>query len=225
MNFYGTKKHKNRIDKLKELISFNNEFSKQTNIIKLVYGYFIKYYEYEDKKSSFTVCELYNENILIYEWIIDCYSPRLSMCKIIHHSNGNNYFIFVEDLYGYSVLDLTTLESIHYIPEESHKENYDECEETFIWCECYYNSYNDLLAIDGCYWACPYTIIVVDFTNPMKIIESKHWLDIYYEINGLQLGISDIESVKWDNNQLICKSDELNNKSFNINKTFGVVFT
>ena len=224
MNYYGTKNHKNRINELKQLISSKIDFSNIANTRKLDNSYYIKYYEYQDDKNELTICKLYNGVKQIYEWIIDYDSLRLNVCKIINHSNGNNYFIFVEDLYGYSVLDLTTLKCIHYIPEESRKENYNECEETFIWCECYYNSCNNLLAIEGCYWACPYTIIVVNFTNPMKIIESKLWLDIYHEIKGLQLGINDIEFVKWENNQLICKSDELNNKSFNINKALDVVF-
>lgn len=76
--------------------------------------------------------------------------------------------MFDEDLYGYSVLNLKTLECVHYIPSESHLDN----KETFIWCDVNYNINNNLLVVSGCYWATPYTLIVVDFTKPMEVVKS-----------------------------------------------------
>lgn len=83
--------------------------------------------------------------------------------KLIEHSNGNEYLIFRIDLYGYSVLNLSTLQDFHYIPSGSFPEG-----ETFIWTDVFYNRKNNMLAVSGCYWACPYETMLLDFSQPMK---------------------------------------------------------
>ena len=67
---------------------------------------------------------------------------------------------------------------MHYIPAQSYGKYPEEFEETFLWCKCYYNPVNDLLAVDGCYWACPYSLIVLDFSHPMTAVEAEDWADV-----------------------------------------------
>ena len=129
------------------------------------------------------------------------------MAVIIDHADGQQYFVFDEDLYGYSVLKLSDLTCIHYIPEESYGKYPDEFEETFIWCDCFYNPENNMLAVDGCYWACPNNIIVLDFADPMHIVGSKEWMDIYKKCSEEYPDIDDIEFVRWDGAKLVCKVD------------------
>lgn len=83
--------------------------------------------------------------------------------KLIEHSDRNEYLIFRIDLYGYSVLNLSTLQDFHYIPSGSFPEG-----ETFIWTDVFYNRKNNMLAVSGCYWACPYETMLLDFSQPMK---------------------------------------------------------
>ena len=131
----------------------------------------IKYYYYKDIDSSKDgeVCRLYKDKKMIYEWknIYD----KSRYATIIKHSDGNKYLLFSIDLYGYSVLNLKTLECINYIPSESYLDN----KETFIWCDVNYNPKNNLLVVSGCYFASPYSLIVLDFTKPMEIVDSSNW--------------------------------------------------
>lgn len=60
----------------------------------------------------------------------------------VEHKNGKKYLIFRIDLYGYSILDLSTMEDYHYIPEESFNGG-----ETFIWAATHYNKATNLLLI------------------------------------------------------------------------------
>ena len=65
----------------------------------------------------------------------------------------------------------------------------------------YYNSNNNLLAVDGCYWACPSYLIVLDFSNPMEIVESKKWIDLYDIIHKN----CNVDFKEWNKDSLVCK--------------------
>ena len=135
---------------------------------------------------------------MIYEWknIYD----KSRYATIIKHSDGNKYLLFSIDLYGYSVLNLKTLKCINYIPSKSRLDN----KETFIWCGVNYNPKNNLLVVSGCYFASPYSLIVLDFTKPMEIVDSSNWLNLpskYYELG------CDIDFKCWKDNKLVCILD------------------
>ncbi len=106
------------------------------------------------------------------------------------HSNGQDYFLFHRDLYGYSVLNLHTMEEFHYFPKESFPVG-----ETLIWFQSCYNPVNNMLAVSGCYRTTPpdketgihghYSklpthIMFIDFTNPLQtpvqFVEMTEWL-------------------------------------------------
>ena len=117
-------------------------------------------------------------------------------CKLIHHSNGNDYLLFRRDLYGYSVLNLSTLEDFHYYPAC----NVGNSKETFIWCDPIYNPHNDLLAVYGCYWGWPYTLILADFTDPFTPAENQAYIPSKKDIG-------DVETYLWQKNTLIIHSE------------------
>lgn len=120
--------------------------------------------------------------------------------KIIRHSNGRKYLIFCKDLYGYSVLDLSSLEVFDFFPEES----FEQESETFIWCDVFYNPENNIIAIDGCYWACPYSIVLMDFTNPMQ---TSVQVDLWEKIKNVNY--NDILFECWENDLLVVKVEKI----------------
>lgn len=229
MNYYGTDEHKRQMEELDKGIFSKLSLEAADREKVLENGYVIKFYVADnDHQMGCTpenaeVCRLYRDNELIFEWK-KIYGKSL-MAKIIHHSDGNEYFVFNEDLYGYSVLDLNTMECMHYMPAQSYKENSEEFEETFIWCDCFYNPEMNLLAVEGCYWACPYSLIVVDFSNPLIPVEVEDWLDVLNKMVELDLDTPHISFEKWDGNKLFGKGLDEGNVKFSLDDRVEVVLT
>ena len=200
MNYYGSEEYNQLIKELDKLVYSKCNLTKETSKKVLDDNYSIKYYYYKDLDSNKDgeICRLYKDDDLVYEWKNIYGKSRLA--TIINHSDSNKYLVFDEDLYGYSVLNLKTLDCIHYIPSESRLDN----KETFIWCNVNYNQKNNLLVVSGCYWATSYSLIVLDFSKPMEIIEYSNWLNLpskYYELG------MDIDFKYFDNNKLVCMLD------------------
>ena len=200
MNYYGSEEYNQLIKELDKLVYSKCNLTKETSKKVLDDNYSIKYYYYKDIDSNKDgeICRLYKDDDLVYEWKNIYGKSRFA--TIINHSDSNKYLVFDEDLYGYSVLNLKTLDCIHYIPSESRLDN----KETFIWCNVNYNQKNNLLVVSGCYWATSYSLIVLDFTKPMEIIEYSNWLNLpskYYELG------MDIDFKYFDNNKLVCMLD------------------
>jgi len=86
-----------------------------------------------------------------------------SFFRYIEHANGNEYLLFAIDLYGYSILNLNTLEVYHYMPEEVLIGG-----ETFIWSKAFYSGTNKI-AVEGCYWACDNEFEIYDFSEPERL--------------------------------------------------------
>jgi hypothetical protein len=91
--------------------------------------------------------------------------------NLIHHQNGKKYILYRQDLYGYSVMDVESGQTVDFIPKSSFiplggkkKEA-----ETFIWYDSKYCKTNNLLVVYGCYWACPFEFEFFDFSDPMKV--------------------------------------------------------
>ncbi len=105
--------------------------------------------------------------VLYTYWTYDGYGVPLG---VLNHANGKRYYVFTRELYGYSVLDLQTLKDLHYVPAASffpYQEDNPDFEETFIWRTLYYNPLNSVLAVEGCIWAGPYSVVLSDFSDPM----------------------------------------------------------
>lgn len=83
----------------------------------------------------------------------------------IEHSNGHNYLIFSTDLYGYSVLNLDNYKDYHYMPENPK----DGTDESFIWTDVKYCKRNNIIAVEGCIWACPFGTFFYDFSIPEEL--------------------------------------------------------
>ena len=115
--------------------------------------------------------------------------------EIISHRNGREYLIFRRELYGYSVLDLHSGEEFHFVPRAML-----EGRETFIWTGVCYNPENNILAVSGCFWACPWGTLLLDFSNPMT---ETGWADIHAALDAGYERYDDMEFRMWRGTDLI----------------------
>ena len=78
-------------------------------------------------------------------------------CWIDHDTT--EYLVCSEDLEGQTVIDLTQRKLASYSSED----------DAFIWVRFHPSPSKRLLAVSGCYWACPWDIAVYDFSEPMNL--------------------------------------------------------
>ena len=216
MNYYGSEQFKEFAKEKEERVFSHCDMSSPYQEESIDGGYILKRYYYEEERRNpfiaaerGEICRLYRGPEFVFEW--KNYDGR-SLFKIIAHSNGKKYLLFKEDLYGYAVLDLETYEAVHYLPWESYQSG-DSFEETLIWITADYDRDSDLLAVDGCIWAeSGGSVIVLDFKDPMKIVETDKWLDI----GDLAVKQSKYDNgfrfVSWEKDRLVCSSFEIEKK-------------
>jgi hypothetical protein len=98
------------------------------------------------------------------------------------HSNGHDYLLCGEHLYGQTIIELDTGRRVDFITEDARDEN------SFI-CTAYYPSPDRrLVMIYGCYWACPFELVFCRFNDPMAL----PWPEIdRAELNGEPTGWTD----------------------------------
>lgn len=130
---------------------------------------------------------------------------------VLHHSNGQSYLLFRRDLYGYSVLDLQSMAEFHYIPDRAFPEDEKDFKETFIWTDAVYNPQNNLMAVSGCLWACPFSVIVLDFSSPMT--ENEVWAELHEAIDDGYDIYDDIEFAGWESDGSLTVRGYNNNTS------------
>jgi len=122
--------------------------------------------------------------------------------KVILHSDGREYFLFKESLYGLSVLDIADQKVYRYIPRgEEHDRDYP-CGESFIITGIHYDPSTDLIAFDGCFWACPGDVMAGDFSDPMEY--NPRYVGIHRIIDPEYDEIIDIDFVSWESGVLNC---------------------
>ena len=215
MNDYGMDPCKQKMKRLDEQVFSKIKLAGPDRVRELDSGYRIEYFCCADEDPGLPghaaadgeICRLYQNGELLFEWKHTDGASR--MAKIVHHSSGNDYLVFDEALYGYSVLDLKSLDCMHYLPAESYGESPEAFEETFIWCDCYYQPQTDLLAVEGCYWAGLYDVIVLDFSHPMIAVETRQWFDVYEKHRDAYPDLCEIAFEKWDGSRLVCKASFL----------------
>ncbi len=116
--------------------------------------------------------------------------------RLIRHKNGRHYLVFRRDLYGYSVLEVETGRTMHYVPAESYPERQEDFRETFIWTDAHYDPDSSLLAAPGCYWASTNSAVVIDFSHPL--IPQERWLELHEVIDPDYDRYDDLDFVAWD---------------------------
>lgn len=129
-------------------------------------------------------------------------------CSLFRHRSGKHYLIFRTELYGYSVLEVESGQEMHYIPSCVHPGEGQKAEEVFIWTSADYAPSHDLLAVTGCIWACPYSTIVLDFSQPLRPQPLDHWLDVRRVVDPDNSRFDDIEFVGWEDGALILRGSD-----------------
>lgn len=140
-----------------------------------------------------SACSFFNNNILLKTWY--CIDNSAEFYRLITHKNGKDYLLFRQDLYGYSVLDIETTQIMHFFPDYSLNTG-----ETFIWADVYYNPINNILAVCGCYWACPNSVQLFTFDDPIS--EVPTFIDIISCLDGDYDVYDEIDFIKWKDGDL-----------------------
>lgn len=78
-----------------------------------------------------------------------------------NHENGHSYLVCGENYQGYTVIELDTRGRRDYLPREA-KVGFGFC-----WATINPSPDGKHLAVEGCYWACPYETRIYDFTDPL----------------------------------------------------------
>lgn len=148
----------------------SDEYFKEIETIELSQDFSVKVIHYQDSSRKTlphqvecNLCQLINTKGEIVFSTMN-YADDGAFFDLIEHSNGRKYLVFRKELYGYCVLDLNTMTDYQYYPEESFRGG-----ETFIWTGTHYNKNTNLLVAEGCYWACPFELFVVDFSEPASV--------------------------------------------------------
>lgn len=81
----------------------------------------------------------------------------------IQHANGCEYLLCGEDYQGQTIVNLTTGQTHTCFPKAGHTGF------GFCWTAAFPSADSTILAVDGCYWACPYEIVFFDFTKPDEL--------------------------------------------------------
>jgi len=169
-----------------------------------------KRYSYiqQNPENPQILCRYQGSENVIFRNDIEIHSYRtihdFNRCTLFAHQNGHEYLFYKRDLYGYSVFDLKTGQDFSYYPAASLP--FAETE-TFIWCEVFYNPVNNIIAVSGCYWACPYGIILADFTDPQnsEYIEKYGYIEEIYHSDDYEY---EYEFFDWDGTDLILRDYE-----------------
>jgi len=78
----------------------------------------------------------------------------------VNHSNGCEYLLCGEDYQGQTVVNLSKERTESYLPTEA------ENGVGFCWVGAYPSPDSNVLAVEGCVWACPYEIRFYEFCTP-----------------------------------------------------------
>ena len=90
---------------------------------------------------------------------------------IEHHPSGHAYLIGGEDYQGQTVIELDTGRRAEHLPPEA-----DEGV-GFCWVAFEASPSGLTLAVDGCYWACPYELRLVDLSDPLAGLPVLTYID------------------------------------------------
>ncbi len=78
------------------------------------------------------------------------------------HPSGHDYLVAGEDYQGQTVVELDTGRRVDHLPQEAAQGI------AFCWAAHEPSPDGLLLAVEGCFWACPYELLIVDFSRPMR---------------------------------------------------------
>lgn len=81
----------------------------------------------------------------------------------VFRGEREEYLLCGEDYQGYNVIDLATAGNFVEFPEPGYQGD------GFCWVAAHPSPDGKILAVEGCYWACPYELVFFDFSNPCML--------------------------------------------------------
>lgn len=78
------------------------------------------------------------------------------------HKNGHDYLICGEDYQGQTIIELDTGKRVDYLLKSAEQGH------GFCWVNMTASPDKQMLAVEGCFWACPYEIVFYDFSDPFN---------------------------------------------------------
>lgn len=79
------------------------------------------------------------------------------------HPKGD-FFLGGEDYQGQTIVELDTGKRVDTEPDDRMQKGWGFC-----WASIHPSPDKKVIAVDGCYWACPYEVVLFDFREPMKL--------------------------------------------------------
>lgn len=76
--------------------------------------------------------------------------------------SGEEFLLCAEDYQGYNVINLRTGQNQLTFPNEAFDGG------GYCWAAAHPSPDGRIIAVEGCYWACPYALTLYDFTDPMR---------------------------------------------------------
>lgn len=190
-----------------------SDLCREERTIRLDMGYSLWVGEFAhrtDNGRSYR-CRLFSpEGKLIFGYTLYHNILENDAVKLLSAPDGL-YFFYLEGLYGYSVLRLSDMEQMHYVPRGNSGES-------FIITDLHYCSENRIAAAGGCFWAYPYDVALIDLSEPMKEPEKMTTLfPIVNPENGYGR-FKDLNFVRWEKGgRLIVRTDAGEEFAFNTN--------
>ena len=189
-NIYHTDEYRRFMVQKEENIS---DLCREELTIPLDLGYSLWCGEYAhrtDNGRSYR-CRLFSpEGKMIYGYTFYYSSFHETAVQVLSAPEGL-YFFYTEGLYGYSVLRLSDMEQMHYVPRGNSGES-------FIITDLHYCSENRIAAAGGCFWAYPYDVALIDLSEPMKEPEKMTTLFPIVNPEHDYDRFEDIDFVRWE---------------------------
>lgn len=209
-NIYHTDEYRRFMVQKEENIS---DLCREERTIRLDMGYSLWVGEFAHRSGSDCSyrCRLFSpEGKMIYGYTFYYSSFHETAVQVLSAPEGL-YFFYTEGLYGYSVLRLSDMEQMHYVPRGNSGES-------FIITDLHYCSENRIAAAGDCFWAYPYDVALIDLSEPMKEPEKMTTLfPIVNPENGYGR-FKDLNFVRWEKGgRLIVRTDAGEEFAFNTN--------
>ena len=90
------------------------------------------------------------------------YSPFL-FAWVEGHENGNDYLVCGENYQGQTLVNLSNGSKTSFLPKAAEQGH------GFCWAGVSPSPNGKYLMVDGCYWACPFEVVLYDFSEPEKM--------------------------------------------------------
>ncbi len=209
-NIYHTDEYRRFMVQKEENIS---DLCREERTIPLDLGYSLWCGEYAhrtDNGRSYR-CRLFSpEGKLLFGYTLYHNIFENDAVKLLFAPDGL-YFFYLEGLYGYSILRLSDMAAMHYVPRGNSGES-------FIITDLHYCSENRIAAAGGCFWAYPYDVALIDLSEPMKEPEKMTTLFPIVNPEHDYDRFEDIDFVCWEKGgRLIVRTDAGEEFAFNTN--------